>query len=219
MTADLRHVDSWIFDLDDTLYPRESEVMALVSDRMTEFMVQFTGLPRDEAWTLQKKYFHEHGTTLAGLMAHHGLPPEEFLTFVHNVSLDGLSADAELRQGLERLPGRRLVFTNGSGEHAERVLAKLGVADLFEDIFHIASADYLPKPAVSTFDKMAKAFGLTPKSAVFFEDSERNLEPAAAMGMTTVMVGQHALDSTADFVHHRTSRLPPFLIGARLQES
>lgn len=219
MTADLRHVDSWIFDLDDTLYPRESEVMALVSDRMTEFMVQFTGLPRDEAWTLQKKYFHEHGTTLAGLMAHHGLPPEEFLTFVHDVSLDGLSADIELRQGLERLPGRRLVFTNGSGEHAERVLAKLGVADLFEDIFHIASADYLPKPAVSTFDKMAKAFDLNPKSAVFFEDSERNLEPAAAMGMTTVMVGQHALDSTADFVHHRTSRLPPFLIGARLQES
>jgi putative hydrolase of the HAD superfamily len=219
MTADLRHVDSWIFDLDDTLYPRESEVMALVSDRMTEFMVQFTGLPRDEAWTLQKKYFHEHGTTLAGLMAHHGLPPEEFLTFVHDISLDGLSADAELRQGLERLPGRRLVFTNGSGDHAERVLAKLGVADLFEDIFHIASADYLPKPAVSTFDKMAKAFGLNPKRAVFFEDSERNLEPAAAMGMTTVMVGQHALDSTADFVHHRTSRLPPFLIGARLQES
>ena len=219
MTADLRHVDSWIFDLDDTLYPRESEVMALVSDRMTEFMVQFTGLPRDEAWTLQKKYFHEHGTTLAGLMAHHGLPPEEFLTFVHDISLDSLSADAELRQGLERLPGRRLVFTNGSGDHAERVLAKLGVADLFEDIFHIASADYLPKPAVSTFDKMAKAFGLNPKRAVFFEDSERNLEPAAAMGMTTVMVGQHALDSTADFVHHRTSRLPPFLIGARLQES
>ena len=219
MTADLRHVDSWIFDLDDTLYPRESEVMALVSDRMTEFMVQFTGLPRDEAWTLQKKYFHEHGTTLAGLMAHHGLPPEEFLTFVHDISLDGLSADAELRQGLERLPGRRLVFTNGSGDHAERVLAKLGVADLFEDIFHIASADYLPTPAVSTFDKMAKAFGLTPKSAVFFEDSERNLEPAAAMGMTTVMVGQHALDSTANFVHHRTSRLPPFQIGARLQES
>ncbi|MEY4256504.1 MAG: hypothetical protein RLZZ141_1731 [Pseudomonadota bacterium] len=219
MTADLRHVDSWIFDLDDTLYPRESEVMALVSDRMTEFMVKFTGLPRDEAWTLQKKYFHEHGTTLAGLMAHHGLPPEEFLTFVHDISLDGLSADAELRQGLERLPGRRLVFTNGSGDHAERVLAKLGVSDLFEDIFHIASADYLPKPAVSTFDKMAKAFGLTPKSAVFFEDSERNLEPAAAMGMTTVMVGHHALDSTADFVHHRTSRLPPFLIGARLQES
>jgi putative hydrolase of the HAD superfamily len=182
-------------------------------------MVQFTGLPRDEAWTLQKKYFHEHGTTLAGLMAHHGLPPEEFLTFVHDISLDGLNADAELRQGLERLPGRRLVFTNGSGDHAERVLAKLGVSDLFEDIFHIASADYLPKPAVSTFEKMAKAFGLTPKSAVFFEDSERNLEPAAAMGMTTVMVGHHALDSTADFVHHRTSRLPPFLIGARLQES
>lgn len=219
MTADLRHVESWIFDLDDTLYPRESEIMALVSDRMTQFMVQFTGLPWDEAWALQKKYFHAHGTTLAGLMAHHGLPPEEFLTFVHDVSLDGLSPDAELRQGLERLPGRRLVFTNGSGPHAARVLAKLGVDDLFEDVFHIASADYLPKPAPATFDKMAKAFGIDPRRAAFFEDSERNLEPAAAMGMTTVMVGPHALDSTADFVHHRTSRLPPFLIGARTQES
>ena len=219
MSTDLRHIDTWIFDLDDTLYPRESEVMALVSDRMTQFMVRFTGLPRDEAWALQKKYFHEHGTTLAGLMAHHGLPPEEFLDFVHDISLDGLDADLDLRHGLARLPGRRLVFTNGSGDHAQRVLAKLGVDDLFEDIFHIASADYLPKPAVSTFERMAKAFDLNPTKAIFFEDSERNLEPAAAMGMTTVMVGQHALDSTADFVHHRTVRLPPFLIGAQVQEA
>ena len=219
MTPDLRHIDSWIFDLDDTLYPRESEIMVLVSDRMTEFMIAFTGLPHDEARALQKKYFHQHGTTLAGLMAHHGLPPEEFLDFVHDISLDSLKPDLDLRAGLERLPGRRLVFTNGSGDHAARVLARLGVDDLFEDVFHIASADYLPKPAVSTFEKMASAFGLDPRAAIFFEDSERNLEPAAAMGMTTVMVGAHALESTAPFVHHRTHRLPPFLSGARVQES
>jgi putative hydrolase of the HAD superfamily len=219
MSADLRHVDTWVFDLDETLYPRETEVMTQVADRMTLFVAQFTGLPRDEARALQKKYFHEHGTTLSGLMTHHGLPPEQFLDFVHDIDLDDFGPDLDLRQGLSRLPGRRLIFTNGSLAHAERILAKLGVDDLFEDIFDIASADYLPKPAAPTFERMAKAFGLEPKRAIFFEDSERNLEPAAAMGMTTVMVGEHALDSRADFVHHRTHRLPPFLIGAKVQEA
>ena len=218
MSADLRHVDTWVFDLDETLYPHETEVMTQVADRMTLFMEQFTGLPRDEARALQKKYFHDHGTTLSGLMTHHALPPEQFLEFVHDVNLDKLGPDLDLRQGLSRLPGRRLVFTNGSLAHAERILGKLGVEDLFEDIFDIASADYLPKPAAPTFERMAKAFGLTAKNAIFFEDSERNLEPAAAMGMTTVMVGLHALDSKADFVQHRTHRLPPFLIGAQVQE-
>jgi putative hydrolase of the HAD superfamily len=218
MSADLRHVDTWVFDLDETLYPRETEVMTQVADRMTLFMEQFTGLPRDEARALQKQYFHNYGTTLSGLMTHHALPPERFLEFVHDIDLEKLGPDLDLRQGLSRLPGRRLVFTNGSLAHAERILSKLGVEDLFEDIFDIASADYLPKPAVPTFERMAKAFGLTAKNAIFFEDSERNLEPAAAMGITTVMVGQHALDSKADFVHHRTHRLPPFLIGAQVQE-
>jgi putative hydrolase of the HAD superfamily len=218
MSADLRHVDTWVFDLDETLYPRETEVMTQVADRMTLFMEQFTGLPRDEARALQKQYFHNYGTTLSGLMTHHALPPEQFLEFVHDIDLDKLGPDLDLRQGLSRLPGRRLVFTNGSLAHAERILSKLGVEDLFEDIFDIASADYLPKPAAPTFERMAKAFGLTAKNAIFFEDSERNLEPAAAMGMTTVMVGLHALDSKADFVHHRTHRLPPFLIGAQVQE-
>ena len=218
MSADLRHVDTWVFDLDETLYPNETEVMTQVADRMTLFMEQFTGLPRDEARALQKQYFHNYGTTLSGLMTHHALPPEQFLEFVHDIDLDQLGPDLDLRQGLSRLPGRRLVFTNGSLAHAERILSKLGVEDLFEDIFDIASADYLPKPAAPTFERMAKAFGLKAKNAIFFEDSERNLEPAAAMGMTTVMVGRHALDSKADFVHHRTHRLPPFLIGAQVQE-
>jgi putative hydrolase of the HAD superfamily len=208
---DLRHVDVWLFDLDNTLYPPEAEIMALVEGRMTDFVARQTGLPRDEARALQHRYFQEHGTTLAGLMAAHGIDPEAFLTEVHDVSLDTLGPDPELRAGLERLPGRRLVFTNGDAGHAERILDKLQVNDLFEDTFHIGSADYIPKPDPRTFTRMVERHGVQAGSACFFEDSARNLKPAAELGMTTVLVGRHAFDTDADFVHHRTAALPPFL--------
>lgn len=219
MSADLSHVDTWIFDLDDTLYPPGSEVMALMEDRMAVFVSRETGLPRDEARALQKRYLHEHGTTLAGLMAHHGIEPEPFLTEVHDVALDSLQPDEALRSGLERLPGRRLVFTNGDAGHAERVLRKLGVEALFEDVFHIASANYIPKPNVQTFARMVERHGVAPAAAAFFEDSERNLAPAAAIGITTVLVGPAAELSSADFVHHRTPSLAPFLHAVRVRET
>ena len=215
--ADLRHVDTWIFDLDNTLYPEGSEVMALMEDRMTVYVARETGLPRDEARALQKRYLHEHGTTLAGLMANHGIEPEHFLTEVHDVALDSLERDEALRASLERLPGRRLVFTNGDAGHAERVLAKLGLDDLFEDTFHIASGDYIPKPAPQTFTRMVERHRVDPRASAFFEDSERNLKPAAEIGMTTVLVGDHARLSTAPFVHHRTATLSPFLDSALLK--
>lgn len=217
--ADLRHVDTWLFDLDNTLYPEECELMSLVAERMTAFVARATGLERDEAFALQKRYLHEHGTTLAGLMAHHGVDPADFLDEVHDVSLDAVRPDPELDAALARLPGRRLVFTNGDARHAERVLAKLGVADRFEDVFHIASADYIPKPAAATFDRMMRVHAVTPRSSVFFEDTERNLEPAAALGMTTVLVGPRALLSQAEFVHHRTANLTPFLEAALTRET
>jgi putative hydrolase of the HAD superfamily len=215
---DLSHVDTWLFDLDNTLYPPECEFMGLIERRMTEFVARETGLPQDEALALQKRYLHEHGTTLAGLMANHGVDPGRFLDEVHDVALDRITPDSALVDALVRLPGRRLVFTNGSGWHAERVLAHLGVAELFEDIFHIASGDYIPKPARETFDRMVRAHGIAPRSAAFFEDSERNLEPAAALGMTTVLVGPDATRSTAAFIHHKTHKLPPFLEAARIKE-
>ncbi len=130
--ADLTHVDVWLFDLDNTLYPPETEFMSLIEQRMAEFVARETGLPRAEALALQKRYLHEHGTTLAGLMARHDVDPEAFLTEVHDVSLDRLTPDAALRAALARLPGRRLVFTNGDDRHAERVLDKLELTDLFE---------------------------------------------------------------------------------------
>jgi putative hydrolase of the HAD superfamily len=215
-SAALRHVDTWLFDLDNTLYPPEAEIMALVEARMTVFVARETGLPHDEARTLQKRYWMEHGTTLAGLMANHGIDPEAFLTEVHDVSLDRLAPDPALRAALQRLPGRRLVFTNGDAGHAERILAKLGIDDLFEAVFHIGSADYIPKPDRRCFEMMSARHAVRPASTVFFEDSARNLEPAAALGMTTVLVGPHAAADENPFVHHRTNDLPAFLASAKV---
>lgn len=215
---DLTHVETWLFDLDNTLYPAECEFMALIEGRMTEFVARETGLPREEARALQKKYYTEHGTTLAGLMAYHGMAPKAFLDEVHDVSMDCLVPDAALRTAIDALPGRRLIFTNGSLGHAERVLGHLGLADLFEDVFAIETADYVPKPALATFDKMAKRHDVHPPVAAFFEDSEKNLVPAARMGMTTILVGAHAAASTSEHVHHRTNDLAGFLTSARLKD-
>ena len=215
---DLTHVTNWLFDLDDTLYPAESGLMAEIERRMTAFVMQVTGLPRDEAFRLQKAYLSEHGVTLIGLMKNHGVDPADFADAYLDIELDALSHDPELVAAIEALPGRRLVFTNADARHAERVLARLGLSDLFDEVFHIASFDYTPKPDPRVFRRICDEHGLAPAETCFFEDSERNLEPAAALGMTTVLVGPHALDSQAAFVHFRAPRLTPFLRGARTRD-
>jgi putative hydrolase of the HAD superfamily len=215
---DLRRIEVWLFDLDNTLYPAETEFMSLIEKRMTVFVAREIGLPPAEAHALQKLYLREHGTTLAGLMTNHGVEPQVFLDEVHDVSLDGLIPDPTLKAALARLPGRRLVFTNGDARHAERVLDKLQLADLFEATFHIASADYVPKPHPATFERMTRVHDVDPNVTAFFEDSEKNLAPAAAIGMTTILVGPHAEASTAPFVQHRTRHLAPFLAAARVRE-
>jgi putative hydrolase of the HAD superfamily len=212
--ADLRHIDVWLFDLDNTLYPLDNNFMRLIEARMTVFVARELALPRDEAWALQKRYLNEHGTTLAGLMANHGVDPERFLDEVHDVSLDVLKPDPELGAALARLPGRRLVFTNGDARHAGRVLERLGIAEAFEAVFHIASADYIPKPDPRTFARLVETHAVDPLRTCFFEDSEKNLAPAASLGMTTVLVGPHAAASDAAFVHYRTADLAAFLTSA-----
>jgi putative hydrolase of the HAD superfamily len=217
--ADLTHVEVWLFDLDNTLYPLETEFMGLIERRMTDFVARQTGLPRDEAYALQKHYLREHGTTLAGLTANHGVDPKVFLNEVHDVPLDSIPPDPALAAALARLPGRKLVFTNADEPHAVRVLERLGLTDQFEAVFHIASADYVPKPHPGAFARMTRAHAVDPRVTAFFEDSEKNLAPAAAIGMTTVLVGPHAEASTAAFVHHRTHKLAPFLQSARIKEA
>jgi len=216
---DLTHVDTWLFDLDNTLYPPEAEFMSLIEGRMTAFVARETGLPKSEAFALQKRYLSEHGTTLAGLMANHGVDPEAFLDEVHDVSMSSLVPDPELRAAIEALPGRRMVFTNGDKNHAERVLKKLKLDDLFEATFHIALADYIPKPHPKTFARMIEAHDVTPATTAFFEDTPRNLAPAFELGMTTVLVGPHAEGSDHPFVRFRTRHLAPFLRAARVMET
>jgi putative hydrolase of the HAD superfamily len=217
--ADLRHVDTWLFDLDNTLYPLETGLAARMSPRITDFVERLTGLPRPEALALQKRYLAEHGLTLRGLMDNHGVDPDVYHATFHDVPLDCLVPDPALEAALRRLPGRRLIFTNSDDVHTQRVVEALGLAGLFEDIFHIGSAAFAPKPSAAAFDAIVRAHAIEPPTTAFFEDSERNLEPAAALGMTTVLVGAHAQASTAPFVHHRTPTLALFLERARLKET
>jgi len=211
---DLRHINTWLFDLDNTLYPLESGLAPQVSDRITDYMEGLTGLPREEARALQKRYLAEHGLTLKGLMAHHDVDPDVFHAAIGDVDLTCLIADADLAEALARLPGRRIIFTNADRDHTERVLNRLGLTDLFEGVFHIADAEYEPKPAMAAFERIVAAHAIDPQTTAFFEDAERNLEPAALLGMTTILVGAHAAGSTAPFVDYRTPALAPFLAAA-----
>jgi putative hydrolase of the HAD superfamily len=217
--ADLRRIDTWLFDLDNTLYPLESGLAARVSPRITDFVERLTGLPRPEALALQKRYLAEHGLTLRGLMDHHGVDPDVYHATFHDVPLDCLAPDPALAAALRRLPGRRLIFTNSDDIHTGRVIEALGLGGLFDDVFHIGSSAFAPKPSTAAFDAIVKAHAIEPVTTAFFEDAEGNLKPAAELGMTTVLVGAHAEASSAPFVHYRTSDLARFLAEARLKET
>jgi putative hydrolase of the HAD superfamily len=215
---DLRHVRTWLFDLDNTLYPADSGLMGAIVSRMTDYVMQVTGLPRDEAHALQKAYLAQHGLTLVGLMQNHGVDPDEFHTIFHDITLEALAHDADLTAAIGALPGRRAVFTNADAVHTARVLEKLGLDALFPEIFHIGTFGYVPKPQPEPFGRLIAEHDVEPKSACFFEDSERNLAPAHALGMTTVLVGPHAQASEAPFVTYRVPHLAPFLRQARLAQ-
>lgn len=218
---DLRHVDTWLFDLDNCLYPAEAAFMGLVDARITAFTMRATGLPHDAARALQKRYYREHGNTLAGLAAHHGVDPADFLADVHDVPTDSLPPDPALHAAIARLPGRRIVFTNGPARHAERALAALELAPLFAAVFHLEAMLETPKPHPEAFARLIAAHAVTPASTAFFEDTPANLVPAKALGMTTVLVGARTdgLEGGPEagaFVDHRTAALAPFLLRARL---
>jgi putative hydrolase of the HAD superfamily len=219
MSADLRHVDTWLFDLDNTLYPPDSGFMAQVERRMTDYVERITGLPRDEAYKLQKKYLAEYGLTLGGLVEHHGVDPADYHAMFDDLPLESLAHNPKLVAAIARLPGRRLIFTNANEVHARRVLDRLGLAELFDDVFHIALAAYVPKPSHQAFEAMDAAHGIDPAATAFFEDSERNLQPAAELGMTTVLVGPNAPASTAPFIRYKTADLASFLDDALLNEA
>ncbi len=190
--ADFTGIENWVFDLDNTLYPAECHLFAQIDVRMTDFVARRLGLPKDKARILQKHYYGVYGTTLAGLMKEHGIKPKDFLDYVHDIDLTNINPCKELYVGIERLPGRRFIFTNGSVRHAENVAGKLGILDLFEGIFDIAQCDYIPKPERQSYEKFASHFNFDPQQAAMFEDLPQNLIAPHEMGQTTILVHSKA---------------------------
>jgi len=188
MLARLAHIRNWIFDLDNTLYPASVNLFPQIDDRITDYVARQTGLDRVAARALQKQYFHSHGTTLFGLIADHGVDPHDYLAFVHDVEMDVLDHDAPLVAAIARLPGRKLVFTNGDTPYALKVLDRLGLGDAFEAIHDIHAMAYVPKPSLTAYQGLVAATGIDPSESLFVEDMARNLAPAKALGMATVWV-------------------------------
>ncbi len=184
----MNHVDVWVFDLDNTLYPASCNLFDQVRVRIGEFIAERFALDIEEARALQRRYFLKYGTTLRGLMTVDGVPPEEFLEFVHDIDMTPVPPSPDLNTSLDALDGRKLIFTNGSAAHAEQVMDRLGVTRHFEAIIDIVASEYVPKPDRRPYDRMIAAHGIDPKSAVMVEDMAVNLVPAHAMGMTTVWV-------------------------------
>lgn len=188
MLARLASIRNWIFDLDNTLYPARTNIAGQMDARITQYIIDLLGLEWPEARTLQKKFFHEKGTTLAGLIAHHGVDPHHYLDFVHDLEMDVLDHDAPLVAAIARLPGRKLIFTNADAPYATRVLERLGLSDSFEAIHDIHATNYVPKPDPQVYRGLCAAYDLDPAQSLFVEDMARNLAPAKAIGMTTVWV-------------------------------
>jgi len=180
--------DTWVFDLDNTLYPAECDLFAEIDQRMTDFVARFLRLDRETARATQKKYYAEHGTTLNGLMTMHGMEPEDFLAHVHEIDLSPLPRSAALANAIGALPGKKYVYTNGSRRHADRVTEYMGLNHLFDGRFGIEDSAYTPKPAQTSYDAFCQNFSIAPQESVFFEDLSRNLAPAHAMGFATVLV-------------------------------
>ncbi len=207
-----RHVRTWVFDLDNTLYPAEARLFDQIETRMTGFVMTALGVGREEADLLRAAYWRKYGTTLAGLMRVHGLDPEAYLADVHDIDLSALARAPELRAAIEALPGRRIVHTNGSREHARRVTVARGLDGAFDAIYGIEDAGFTPKPERAAFEIVIGLDGTTAGAAAMFEDDPRNLEAPHALGMRTVLVGPKG--EHGPHVHHRTEDLADFLTRA-----
>jgi putative hydrolase of the HAD superfamily len=191
MTATPRgfsHVDTWVFDLDNTLYPRHLNLWQQVDERIRDFVAKFLNVAPEEAFRVQKDYYRRYGTTMRGLMTEHGLNPDDFLEFVHEIDHSPLTPNPTLGAAIEALPGRKLILTNGTRKHADAVTRRLAIHHHFEDVFDIVAAELEPKPQPQTYDRFLKAHGVDPASAAMFEDLARNLTVPHALGMTTVLV-------------------------------
>jgi putative hydrolase of the HAD superfamily len=214
---DLKSAEVWVFDLDNTLYPAASNLFDQVDWNMTDYVAALLNVDRVEARRLQKYYFRSFGTTMKGLMNVHDVDPHEFMAYVHDIDLSPISADNVLNQAIESLPGRKVIYTNGSTPHADNITKHLGIDHLFEGCFDIVDAGFEPKPNLDSYKTFCSRFDIDPTRAVMVEDMAKNLAPAAELGMTTVWVdtGVAWSQESAEHghVHHRTDDLSAWLNG------
>jgi len=183
---DFRNVDTWVFDLDNTLYRSDTNLFAQIEARMTEFIAKKLDVHPGEAYALQHLYYRSYGSTMSGLIQCNGVDPEEFLDYVHDIDLSVLRPEPKLHPAIARLPGRRCVFTNGCRKHVRRVLTQIGLSDVIDDVWDIRTTKYVPKPQPEAFRCIVEAGGFDPRKAAMFDDTARNLIPAFALGMITV---------------------------------
>lgn len=212
-TASFSHVRTWVFDLDNTLYAPAVRLFDQIETRMTDYVMRATGAARPEAEHLRKSYWAEYGTTLAGLMTHHDIDPDHYLDEVHDISFDALTPDPHLAGLIAQLPGRRIVYTNGSAPYAAQVLRARGLTQAFDAIYGVEHADYAPKPRAEAFERVFARDGVSPASGAMFEDDPRNLVAPHAMGMRTVHVAPSP--APAPHIHHHTDDLSAFLARLR----
>ncbi len=203
------HVRTWVFDLDNTLYPPEVNLFAQIEQRMTDYVMGALAVPRETANRLRTEYWHTYGTTLSGLMREHDVDPVPYLQDVHDISFEKLTPDPDLIAHISALPGRKIVYTNGTAPYAENVLAARGLSPLFDAVYGIEHAGYLPKPERAAFDAIFAADGLQAEQAAMFEDDHRNLQAPHDMGLRTVHVAPQEI--TAQHIHHYTDDLTGFL--------
>ena len=212
-----------LLDLDGTVYQDLESVFGQVSKLMTKYISEKLNIDLKKAKELQTNYFYKYNTSLNGLMIHHDIPPKEFLKYVHDIDLSFMKKDYFLRKQLENLNMRKLIFTNGSKDHAKNVLSHLGIYDLFEDIFDITDADYRPKPEPKAFDLMVKKFNIDPFETIYIEDIAKNLSIGKERGCTTVWLINNEewgkMDSEKDYIDYKTENLSLFLKDLRLLKS
>jgi len=205
----------WIFDLDNTLYSGKTKVFEQVDKRMSKYISDKLDVSVEEAKKIQKNYFYEYNTTLNGMIKNHKIDPDEFLEFVHDINIDFLQKDPKLEKEIEKLNGKKIIFTNGSRKHALNVTKRIGINQLFDDIFDIVDCNFIPKPSIEPYKKLVEKHKIDPKLCVFVEDIARNLKPAYEMGMKTVWIENEepwaSKFSDSSFVNYRTNNLSEFL--------
>ena len=211
----LKSIKYWLFDLDNTLYSGKTKVFGQVNKRMSKYISEKLNVKIEEAKEIQKSYFYQYNTTLNGMIKNHNINANEFLDYVHDINVDFLRKDVQLCRELEKLNGKKIIFTNGSRNHAINITKRIGVEQYFDDIFDITDADFIPKPSIEPYKKLVEKHKIDPKLSVFIEDIARNLKPAYEMGMKTVWIENDEpwakKYSDSEFINYKTNNLAEFL--------